>query len=48
MEISSHRDSQKSRHELLEEIERLKEKLRAKEKEIAVLKKRIAIYKSLK
>jgi hypothetical protein len=48
MEISSHRDSQKSKHELLEEIERLREKLRIKDREIAVLKKRIAIYKNLK
>lgn len=48
MEISSHGHSHKSRHELLEEIETLRQKLREKEHEIAVLKKRLAIYKGLK
>ena len=48
MATSSHKHSERSRHELLDQIDRLTEKLRAKEREIVILKKRIAIYKELK
>ncbi|AIC14405.1 hypothetical protein [Nitrososphaera viennensis] len=43
-----HTDDKRSRQELMEEIARLKEKLRAKDEEIALLKKRLALYKALK
>jgi hypothetical protein len=38
----------KSKTELIEEIMRLNKELRAKNEEIAMLKKRILLYKSIK
>ena len=40
--------SNKNKTELVEEIMRLNRELRAKNEEIAVLKKRILLYKSIK
>ena len=38
----------KSKPELIEEIMRLNKELRAKNEEIAMLKKRLSLYKSIK
>jgi hypothetical protein len=48
MAVSGYRHTDKSRRELMEEMAKLKEKLRAKDEEIALLKKRLALYKTLK
>ncbi|HEX7033935.1 MAG TPA: hypothetical protein VF172_13135 [Nitrososphaera sp.] len=40
--------SSKSKAELVEEIVRLNKELRAKNEEIAMLKKRLTLYKSIK
>jgi predicted RNase H-like nuclease (RuvC/YqgF family) len=51
MAVSGYRhtdNDKRSRQELLEEIARLKEKLKAKDEEIGLLKKRLALYKTLK
>lgn|GEM_PF-2825257 len=40
--------SSKSKSELVEEIVRLNKELRAKSEEIAMLKKRLTLYKSIK
>lgn len=49
MAVSGYRHTDnKSRQELMEEIAKLKEKLKAKDEEIALLKKRLALYKTLK
>ncbi|WP_158385229.1 hypothetical protein [Candidatus Nitrososphaera evergladensis] len=48
MAVSGYRHTDKSRQELIEEIARLKEKLKAKDEEIGLLKKRLALYKTLK
>ncbi|HVX03043.1 MAG TPA: hypothetical protein VHA09_07805 [Nitrososphaera sp.] len=50
MAVSGYRHAEnnnKSKQELLEEIARLKEKLKAKDEEIGLLKKRIKLYKFL-
>lgn len=46
--ILSDAHSNKSRTELVEEIMHLDKELRAKNEEIAMLKKRILLYKSIK
>ncbi|HEX6562297.1 MAG TPA: hypothetical protein VF016_09760 [Nitrososphaera sp.] len=51
MAVSGYRhtdNDKRSRQELLEEIAKLKEKLKAKDEEIGLLKKRLALYKTLK
>lgn len=46
--LSESRHGSKSKAELAEEIIRLNNELRAKNEEIMVLKKRLALYKSIK
>jgi hypothetical protein len=47
MAVSGYRHTDKNKHELIEEIVKLKEKLRAKDAEIEILKKRLALYEAL-
>lgn len=48
MAVSGYRHADKGRQELMDEIARLREKIKAKDEEIGLLKKRLAIYKTLK
>lgn len=48
MAVTGYRSDKRSRSELLEEITRLKKELKVKDDEIALLKKKLALYKDLK
>lgn len=48
MAVTGYRYSDKSKTELIDEIVKLKKELKGKEDEVALLKKKIALYKELK
>lgn len=48
MTLAQHKYANKSRSELISEIARLENDVRAKNAEISVLKKKLALYRSLK
>lgn len=48
MTLAEHKYANKSRSELIDEIARLNEEVREKNAEIALLKKKLSIYRSIK